>query len=151
MQKHQKPISGGGPKGRQTLSAFESHWRGTPLVAVLVGPELVVVGVAVGVVGGPVGVVPVAVVVVGSSLAVVGVSVGVVPVAVGVMGASLVVVGVAVGVVGVAVGVVAVVHAQQSSVESKVGKVALSQPSLTHIRLPKQSVSLSQSPWPSPH
>jgi len=123
-----------------------------PVVAVLVGP---VVGVAVGVGGGPVGVVPVVVGVVGSSLAVVGVAVGVVPVAVGVMGASLVVVGVAVGVVGVAVGVVAVVIAgdgkQQSSVESKLGKVILSQPSLTHIRSPKQSASLSQSPCPIPH
>jgi len=138
---------GGGPKGRQTLSAFESHWRGVPVVAVLGGPVGVAVGVvavAVGVVGGPVGVVPVPVGVVTPELVVVAVAVGVVGMIVGV-------VGVAVGVVGIAVGVVAVVHAQQSSVESKVGKVALSQPSLTHIRLPKQSVSLSQSPWPSPH
>lgn len=119
-----------------------------PVVAVLVGPELVVVD-------GPIGVVPVAVGVVGSSLAVVGVAVGVVPVAVGVMGSSLGVVGVAVGVVGVAVGVVAVVcdcaGKQQSSVESKLGNVVLSQPSLTHIRSPKQSASLSQSPCPIPH
>jgi len=141
------PMIGGGPKGRQTLSAFESHWRGVPVVAVLGGPVGVAVGVvavAVGVVGGPVGVVPVPVGVVTPELVVVAVAVGVVGMIVGV-------VGVAVGVVGIAVGVVEVVHAQQSSVESKVGKVALSQPSLTHIRLPKQSVSLSQSPWPSPH
>jgi len=148
------PMIGGGPKGRQTLSAFESHWRGVPVVAVLGGPVGVAVGVvavAVGVVGGPVGVVPVAVGVVTPELVVVAVAVGVVGMTVGVVGVAVGVVGVAVGVVGIAVGVVAVVHAQQSSVESKVGKVALSQPSLTHIRLPKQSVSLSQSPWPSPH
>jgi len=138
LQKQMVPMIGGGPKGRQTLSAFESHWRGVPVVAVLGGP----VGVAVGVV---------AVGVVTPELVVVAVVVGVVGMTVGVVGVAVGVVGVAVGVVGIAVGVVAVVHAQQSSVESKVGKVALSQPSLTHIRLPKQSVSLSQSPWPSPH
>ena len=40
---------------------------------------------------------------------------------------------------------------QQSSEESKLGKVVLSQPSGTQTRSPKQSLSLSQSPWPSPH
>jgi hypothetical protein len=63
---------------------------------------------------------------------------------VGVVVGPVGVVGVAVGVVavvGVAVGVVAVVNTgkQQSSVESKLGKVVLSQPSLTHTRSPKQS------------
>lgn len=79
---------------------------------------------------------------------VVGIEVGVVAVAVGVVGVAVVVVGVAVG----AVGVIDVMgHMQQSSEESKLGKVVLSQPSLTHTRSPKQSSSLSQSPWPSPH
>ena len=40
---------------------------------------------------------------------------------------------------------------QQSSEESKLGKVVLSQPSETQTRSPKQSLSVSQSPWPSPH
>jgi len=84
---------------------------------------------------------------------VVGGPVGVVGVAVGVVGSTVGVVAVAVGVVGVAVGVVAVVNTgkQQSSEESKLGKVVLSQPFVTHTRSPKQSLSLSQSPWPSPH
>ena len=60
---------------------------------------------------------------------------------------------VVVGLVPVTVGGYGVVEGikQQSSVESKVGKVVLSQPSFTHTRSPKQSASVSQSPWPSPH
>jgi len=112
---------GGGLILRQTSTAFEPHGLGVP--------------------GGPDGVV--------------GIEVGVVAVAVGVAGGPVGVVGVAVVVVGVAVGAVGVIdvmgHMQQSSEESKLGKVVLSQPSLTHTRSPKQSSSLSQSPWPSPH
>ena len=62
--------------------------------------------------------------------------------------------GLVVGVVGgsgVVVGVGLEGSKQQSSDESKLRKVVLSQPFVTHTRPPKQSLSLSQSPWPSPH
>ena len=56
-----------------------------------------------------------------------------------------------VGVVGGSGVVVGVGIKQQPSKESKLGKGVLSQPFVTHTRSPKQSLSLSQSPWPSPH
>jgi len=144
LQKQILPIMGGGPKLRQTSSAFESHCFGVPVVGVPGGPGGVV-GVLVGVVAVAVCVVGVAVVVAGGvvdcPVGVVAVEVGVVAVAVGVVVGPVGVVAVAVVVVGVAVCVVAVVNTgkQQSSVESKLGKVFLSQPSLTHTSSPKQS------------
>ena len=124
MQKQRVPTLGGGLILRQSSIALEPHGLG------VVGIEVGVVGIDVGVVGGAVCVVVVA------EVAVVVAVVAIVAVVVAV----------------VAVGVIDVLgHMQQSSEESKLGKVILSQASLTQTSSPKQSSSPSQSPWPSPH